>query len=451
MNISTLHTRLESQFKEFSQLLTDKMGLYFPQERWGDLEKKMHFVMHAFGFDNLEKCIEWLLKTSLNKEQITVLAYHLTIGETYFFRNPEMFSLLENSILPEIINRHKQDKQLRLWSAGCCTGEEPYSLAILLHQILPDISQWDIQIVGTDINKEFLRKAEEAHYKKWSFRSISQQYITRYFLHQGEGVYSLKPEIQQMVKFQELNLVQDTYPDQNRGTDRMDLVLCHNVLIYFSEKQINKTIHQIAKSLVEGGFLSVTSIEAPFVNCRDLKPCHYSGHTFYRKEQGKKSDAAIPPVAAGHAPEKPQSSRPMNESDIILKVMLPAFLNLTESVIEMRFSSEPLASTVKSEPLEITKEEKKQNFYEDALKHYQKKEYDLAIQYLKYSLYLNPDFIASHYILGMLYQEKGNDKEAKKEFNTILELLKDTSSEEVLPGLEDFTAGRLKEFLRRLV
>ena len=137
---------------------------------------------------------------------------------------------------------------------------------MLLHNMLPDIQNWNIEILGSDINHEFLRKAKEAHYKKWSFRAIPEDLIPRFFVKQANETFQLIPQIRKMVRFFELNFVQDSYPNNAQGIYDIDLLLCQNVLIYFSKTQIKKTIHQLSKCLTEKGWLSsVAPVEAPYV------------------------------------------------------------------------------------------------------------------------------------------------------------------------------------------
>jgi chemotaxis protein methyltransferase CheR len=132
------------------------MGLHFPIARRSDLERGLHTAARQAGHRHVEKYVEWLLSTPLSKLQIEELAGHLTIGETYFFRNPEQFTLLEQQVLPELIRQKQNDeKRLRIWCAGCSTGEEPYSVAISLRRVIPDIANWKITILATDLNGRF--------------------------------------------------------------------------------------------------------------------------------------------------------------------------------------------------------------------------------------------------------------------------------------------------------
>src|SRR6185369_3291595 len=135
-------------------------------------------------------CIERLVSGQLDKEQLETLAGHLTIGETYFFREQSSFDILENSILPDLIaSRRGRGQRLRIWSAGCSTGEEAYSLAILLSRLIPDQREWQITILATDINSSALGKAVQGVYSDWSFRGVPQWIRQRYFKKTHDGRY----------------------------------------------------------------------------------------------------------------------------------------------------------------------------------------------------------------------------------------------------------------------
>ena len=154
-----------------STIVSAQLGLHFPPHRAADLERGVRGAAHDLGFPSVEACVESLLSTPLSAPQIDALAQHLTVGETYFFREKNTFDALGKTALPSLIEARRNEKRLRLWSAGCCTGEEPYSLAILLSRLLPDISTWHITILATDINSRFLQKAGVGVYSNWSFRA----------------------------------------------------------------------------------------------------------------------------------------------------------------------------------------------------------------------------------------------------------------------------------------
>lgn len=179
---------------------------------------------------------------------------YLAINVTEFFRNPERFEDLARRVLPEL--RRRWDR-LRVWSAGCSNGAEPYSLAILLDEMEPG-SAARHQVLGTDIDREALREAEAAVYTEDRMKEVSSLRRRRYFRELPDGRWQVLPEIRRYVRFGVLNLLQDPYP-----TDQ-HLILCRNVVIYFTETAKQDIFTRLAASLVPGGYLLVGSTETIF-------------------------------------------------------------------------------------------------------------------------------------------------------------------------------------------
>ena len=150
----------DSLLSSLSDFLAAQTGLYFPKKRWGDLERGIVAAARQFGLPDAQACAHRLLSAPLTRSQIETLASHLTVGETYFFREKRSFEALEQYILPALLHaREHTERRLRIWSAGCCTGEEAYSIAMLLDQLIPDPEKWNVTILATDINPAFLGKA----------------------------------------------------------------------------------------------------------------------------------------------------------------------------------------------------------------------------------------------------------------------------------------------------
>src|ERR1035437_4291991 len=135
----------EALLARLNDFVATAMAITFPRSRWDELGSKVCSAAQEMGANNPAEFIEQLLSSSLGTEQLKILASHLTIGETFFWREPQVFSALETQILPALIRFHgSTDKRLRIWSAGCATGEEPYSIAMALHGILPASADWEI-------------------------------------------------------------------------------------------------------------------------------------------------------------------------------------------------------------------------------------------------------------------------------------------------------------------
>jgi len=200
--------------------------LYFPKERWRDLQRAIGAIAQEFQFSDADVCVQWLLSSALTRHQIEIVASHLTVGETYFFREKGSFDALETHILrPLIRSRQSSDRHLHIWSAGCSTGEEAYSVAILLNRLLSDRTDWDITILATDINPRSLRKASLGIYDDWSFRDSSPALQEEYFRRTKDGCFEIMPQIKALVTFAYLNLADDVYPAVESNTQVMEIVL----------------------------------------------------------------------------------------------------------------------------------------------------------------------------------------------------------------------------------
>lgn len=274
---------------ELSEFTNTNLGLYFPKERWKTLRRGVRAatpeLAEMFGIEaDTLLCIDRLLKSRPDARQLDVLTAHLTVGETYFLRDKNLFHLMRTKILPEMVSaRFGKEKTLRVWSAGCCTGEEPYSVSILIDQVMQSRTHWDISILGTDVNAEFLKKAKSGLYTKWSFRETPEKVKKRYFTKVSDMAYEISPCLKEIVKFSQLNLVEDDFPSPYNHTQSMDIILCRNVLIYFSTEQRKNVVRSFAKSLADDGWLIVSPSETGFVQHSELRSVNYSGAVLFRK------------------------------------------------------------------------------------------------------------------------------------------------------------------------
>ncbi|MCL5028936.1 MAG: chemotaxis protein CheR [Bacteroidetes bacterium] len=270
---------------KLSDFVAMHMGLYFPEEKLHDLEIGLVAAKKELNFEDTQDCIDWLISSSLTREQIEILASYLTIGETYFFRDTKYFEVLEKNILPQIIESNKnKGKRIRIWSAGCCTGEEPYSIAILLHKILSDIHDWNIKILATDINPVFLKKASSGIYSNWSFRKTPSIFKDKYFIKHDGLHFRILPSIKKLISFSYLNLVEEGYPSLNNDMNAMDLILCRNVLMYFIPELARKVALNLQKSLIKGGWIIVNPVEFNFLDQTGLIPVNLNGVILYMKD-----------------------------------------------------------------------------------------------------------------------------------------------------------------------
>jgi len=263
----------------FRDLLRKRSGMFYPEHKRTDLVHGLGQAMHTTQQQTFATLYEAALAGGEVWEAILV---NLTIGETSFLRNKPQFDALRGHVFPELFERQKAYRTLRIWSAGCATGEEPYSLAMLLVDLLPKIETWNISILATDLNPLFLGRAREAVYGNWSFREVPDEIRDRFFLKEQHR-WRLKPEICRMVNFMRLNLVEQTYPSLVNGTCNLDMLVCRNVTIYFDEETTRKIVERFYAALAPGGWLIVGHAEPQVGIYRQFEVHNLPNTVLYRK------------------------------------------------------------------------------------------------------------------------------------------------------------------------
>jgi chemotaxis protein methyltransferase CheR len=235
------------------------------------------------------------------------LEAEITVGETFFFRYAEQFEALRATILPALIAARAVERTLRIWSAGCSTGAEPYSMAILVRELLGDaLPDWRITILGTDISIEALATARAAEYGRWALRTMPLEERLRYFTRQPaapgvrrEGGYALRPEFRTLVRFERGNLLTLAEPAQAVVDPGYDLILCRNVLIYFDARTVNAVVRGLSRRLRTDGWLLLGHAEPSPAFASFLDAVSLPGTVAYRRPAMEQPPAPIPPAPAG--------------------------------------------------------------------------------------------------------------------------------------------------------
>lgn len=456
----------DTLLSELSGLLAERIGLHFPKERWGDLDRGIVAAARVFGKVDAPVCARWLLSAPLTRTQIEILAGHLTVGETYFFREKRSFEVLEQHILPALLHT-RAEKQLRIWSAGCCTGEEPYSISMLLDRLIPSPETWNITLLATDINPEFLRKAREGVYSDWSFRDTPDWFRERYFNRGKNASYEVHELIRKRVTFAYLNFADDVYPSVTNNTHSMDVIFCRNVLMYFSAERAKKAVENLYRSLLDGGWLIVSPTETSNSLFSAFTAVEFPGVVLYQKRVGVE-----PRIAAAGYPI-PVCVAPPGNSDLPL-VSESIAAEVTRSVSVNAPPPEAVHATTKQDdspnsPAFMARACANQGQLTEAVKWCEQaiaadklnpvNQYLLAtiqqelgwnaaaMQSLQRALYLDPDFVLAHFVLGNLCQLQGRRHEAERYFDNALALLHAFPHDAPLPESEELTAGRLMEII----
>ncbi len=236
-------------------------------------------------------------------------------GETYFFRDHGQFDLLRLRLVPELIKRRREAKTLRLWSAGCASGEEAYSLAMLVDMLLPARDGWDILILGSDIEQTALGKARRAHYGQWSFRMVPPALQQRYFRCKGDE-WALDERIRRMVTFRAVDLICEPFPGGELRD--MDLILCRNVFIYFGAGAVTAVADKLAAALNMGGYLMTGHTELIGHRVRNLRSRLFAeGVVYQRVEQAPYTPHPLCPSGCSPSPNPPLNPLPLAGGEAI--------------------------------------------------------------------------------------------------------------------------------------
>ena len=490
----------ETLLAELSDFVGSRLGLHFPREGWNDLERGARAASRECAFRNdLERFIGRMLSSALTQNELERLASYLTVGETYFFREKSSLEVFEQKIVPDLIRtRHGFGGQLRIWSAGCATGEEPYSLAILLSRMIADLKEWKITILATDLNTRSLHKASEGIYTEWSFRDTPHWVRNTYFKANPGGRWAISPAIKKMVTFSYLNLVEDVYPSLLNCTNAMDVILCRNVLMYFTPEAIKKVIHQFHRSLAAESWLMVGPAETSQTLFSEFTSVNVAGVTLYRK-------GATPPQMVTASFSYPPDEVPLGIRAAESAIQESGSTKASQLEVSVPRADNhgppgtPKAPLLYDQALELYQ----RGSYEDAVliavalitqnrndaramlllariyanqgnltaamiwcekaiasdkmtacAHYLRatilQEQDLpeeAICSLRRAVYVDPHFTLGHFALGSLALRQGDLKESEKHFENVLLLLAGYGPEETVPESEGLSARRLREIV----
>jgi len=350
----------------------------------------------------------------------------LKISETYFFRDKSQLDFLQNVLLNQIINQTEAYKDISLWSAGCSTGEETYTLAFLAKMILKDLDL-KIRILGSDINGDSIQIANKAEYPTWSLRSVSESDRRFYF----QGImdnWEVRPEFRNLVDFRLENLLKVTYQDE------FDLILCRNVFIYLNEETKKTILEKFANALKPGGFLVLGHSEAGSVLPESFKENHHSSFLYYSKKT--KSNFVLPSFNTKLSTLKQDKNNPTPSSKLFL-----------QEAIDL--ADKGNLSRAKEYCLRIIKEEDKNYEATYWLGHIFEAEGDYLSAELYYTqaMKMNQDFLENYISLSSLYTVLGRDMESEKLKSTCKKILSERTDLQTIYTKKGLDLKRLQNYL----
>jgi len=453
----------EPAFGQLLAYVVEHTGLAWYEKETATLALHVAQRMAASGVATVRAYLDQLRDSAA---ELDALVARLTVGETYFFRHTEAFTALREVVLPDLLERLRHRRSLRIWSAGCANGAEAYSLAILLRSQFGVLLQgWDVAIIGTDINREALALARAGRFGAWALRAVAPEVVDSCFIRRGE-LWEIRPEYRQGVSFRPGNLALAAEDVDPCG---QDLVLCRNVMIYFDARSILRTLERLHRSLHDGGWLLTGPSETVSAEFRGFQPVARPGVTLYRCTTGAIEAAQPRPVlASGDAQASFPSLSDQQPASPVLPWSLPALPELPPAGPAAgapgqrerlrRHSPRPPATAEQLRALAdrgayaAVLQESERMLREapgDAAVHYYRalvlghlQRQEECEQALRNAIYLDRQHVLAHYELAQQLRVRGDRDGALRSLRNVLRLLGAQPTDERLHG-EDVTVGEL--------
>lgn len=270
----------QEEFENLRNLIKDNCGIYFDENSKYILEKRTAARLKELKFQSYKEYIFYLKYDKKREEEFVFIYDTLTTNETYFFREEYQLRAFSEEIISDVVKQKGSDRTIRIWSAGCSTGEEPYTIAMLLTGNKDVMSGFKVSVFGSDISHRCLKTAREAVYSSNSFRTTSMENKRRFFDDTEDGKFRVKPHIREMVNFGHLNLLDR----QKMGMlPSMDIIFCRNVLIYFDMPSRKTVIENFHEKLQKNGFLLLGHAESLINISTSFIMKHYKNDMVYQK------------------------------------------------------------------------------------------------------------------------------------------------------------------------
>lgn len=453
-------------FARLKQQVIERTGHFYYEDKDEVLWERVRKRLAAARSPSLDQYLERLADPDRGEAEWAALEAELTIGETYFFRYPEQFEALRRTILPDIFERRAESRRVRIWSAGCATGAEAYSVAILLHEMLGEaLAGWRITILGSDINETFLAQAREARFGRWALRSLPPEQRDAWFTPE-EGAWRLRPQYRSLVRFERGNLLDLLGPSPPLELVDFDLILCRNVMIYFHPAKMAEVAAALVARLTPEGWLLVGHAEPNPEFARFAAAVSLPGTVAYRPPDAETpaapppawtppvlppaAELVIPAPAFAPAPLAPLAGQPPQTPTATPRepARAPASGDIVEEVRRRADVGDFRAAELSCrEALEADPENPVLHFYaglvEQALGRLASAE-----DSLRKAAYLDPGFVLAHYHLGVVRLARGRREAGRRAVAAAAQLAGTLTRDARLPEGAGLTAGELRELAR---
>ena len=433
-------------FPFLKRRLIQTTGLAYYADKDDELARRIQRRLSSLGVSDCASYLEIIVDPLRGRLELDALIAEMTIGETYFFRHQEHFDALRNVVLPDLIARNPDRRALHIWCAGCADGPEAYSLAILLkREMASQLADWEVSILGTDLNRNSLERAGEGKFEEWALRATSEDLRRDCFLKEGRS-WRIAPRYKQWISFRYHNLADDDpIPSLTNNLTAFDLIVCRNVMIYFGSDLIDKTIQRFHGCLVEGGWLLVGPTEPNMTSFKSFEAVNAPGVTMYRKAQ---ASIALPieraiarPIAA---PSGVRHSHPIRKA-------APASQSVESTLTDVRMHADRGDWTDAVRCCEQILRKDGLNspvYFYHALVLQQLGRHPEAELALKKAIYLDRRSALPHYYLGLLLQSRGEPRQAARSFENAVELLASRNDADIFADADGMTVGEMKKLVK---
>lgn len=464
----------DNEFCLFKKLITGQSGMSFGQGQRDRLALLLDQRLESLKLATYADYFHYLQTSESKAKELRTLVNLLTIQETSFFRYPSQFQVIRHIVLPEIMEAKEKagGRRIRMWSAACSTGEEPYSLAMAVLESGINLKEWDIQILATDINTDALKTAERGIYNKKRLAKVNTERQRRFFRKETSG-YQIKKEVKELVEFSQLNLLEPDSLEDLRST--IDIILCCNVLIYFDRKTTEAVLKDFFGRLGAGGYLFLGHAESLWGLSQAFDLVDIGDVIVYRKRKQEEPQPEpvtrpideildsmdeqnfvelMKPMPTPETTEAPHRGEAIAKEETGTSEPSPALSSDVRDQLagarklvagnELDEASQELSNIVDSEPLCSEAYLMLGDIYAREGKYRQ------AITELQRSIYCDHNLSLSHFYLAQIFEALGLIPAALREYQNTTEAA-DKDKREWEAYLEGFTTDTLADFCRAKV
>jgi chemotaxis protein methyltransferase CheR len=428
-----------------------------------------------FGHKTSKDYVKSLFAAEPNNLERTDFVSCITVEESYFFRDAGQIEFIRKIWLPRMLEKKRRadDKQIRIWSAGCSYGQEPYTLAILLKEEIPNFDDWTIHLLASDINIEALQQARKGEYAPWSFRTTPDEIKSKYFK-SDDSYSSISPELAKMVEFEYLNLLSTDFPSILNGTSHLDLILCRNVFIYFDSETSKAIMQRFSKCLGPGGHLIIGASDMPEAIQDGMDFIFENSINYFQKpiENATPTTFEITPDFTKSSLSRREEDKRLPKPKIKAEAKTTEYLSalvksgawaevrqeveitirqegqtpenlclLAEALANLGITEEAIAASEESILLDPMND---RATFVNGLILMELGEAERAETQFKRALYLNRHFIDAHYQLGLLHLRNGKQAAAVKSLKNALDIVSADPSQQSYGNLADVLRGEIE-------